>query len=88
MISNSNFLHFAGLGNPLSNVHVQYIPWASGVHAFLRILLAVADDEDGMVGVERYVIQPGLFPRHNGLGTDGVVLVQMEVEDVHLQICS
>ena len=37
-----------------------------------------------MVGIERDVIQPGLFPRHDRLGTNWVVLVEVEVEDVHL----
>lgn len=39
-----------------------------------------------MVGIERDVVQPGLFSRHDRLGANGVVLVEMEVEDVHLHL--
>ena len=39
-----------------------------------------------MVGVEGDVVEPGLLPGDDGLGADGVVLVNVQVEDVHLAV--
>ena len=41
------------------------LPWKR-----IIVVPAVADDEDGVVGVEGDVIEPGLLPRHNRLRTE------------------
>ena len=47
---------------------------------------AISDDENGVVRVEGHVIELGLLPGNDGLGADGVVLVDVEVEHVDLAV--
>lgn len=47
--------------------------------------LVVGHDDDGVDGVELDVRQHGLLPGHHHLLADGLVLVDAEVEHVHLQ---
>ncbi len=53
---------------------------------FVIYSLAVPDDDNGVVRVERDVVQLRLLPRDDGLRADRVVLVQVKVEHVHLAV--
>ena len=46
----------------------------------------VSNDEDRVMGVEGNVVELSLFPRHHRLRADGVILVDMQVKDMHLTV--
>lgn len=48
--------------------------------------LVIAHDDDGVDGVELDMCQHGLLPGHHHLLADGLVLVDAQVEHVHLQV--
>ena len=50
------------------------------------ILPRVSNDEDRVMGVEGNVVEPSFFPRHHRLRADGVILVDMQVKDMHLTV--
>ena len=50
------------------------------------ILPRVSNDEDRVMSVEGNVVEPSFFPRHHRLRADGVILVDMQVKDMHLTV--
>ena len=46
----------------------------------------VSNDEDRVMGVEGNVVESSFFPRHYRLRADGVILVDMQVKDMHLTV--
>ncbi len=49
-------------------------------------ILAIPNNDNGMMTIEWDMIEPSLFPGHNGLRADWVIFVDMEVKDVDFAI--